>query len=246
VPKRESAAKNFAVTAAVAVVCSFLVSVTAVGLRDRQARNKDVDRMRHILQVAGIHDPRVSVLRAFERVEERIVDLESGDYVRAASLDPAAHTVIPVDEDVAGIERRERYVHVYLVRDRAGEVDQIVLPVRGRGWSMLHGYVALSKDLVTVHGLTIHRHDETAGMGAQVDRAKWKALWPGKRIYGPDGDVRLRVIKGAAPPDAPYAVDGLTGATLTTEGVSNMIRFWFGEMGYRRFLERRKEKGMGG
>jgi len=245
-PAPESTGKNFAVTAAVAAVCSLAVSFTAVGLRARREGNQDLERMKHILTVAGLYDPNVPVTRSFTRVEPRLVDLETGAYASEDEFDPTAAVVIPSDDDVAGVEKRERYVRVYLVRD-IGRVTQIILPVRGEGWSMLHGFVALDRDLVTVRGFTVYRHEETAGLGAEVDNPKWKARWPGKRIFDAEGKLRFRVAKGAvdaASPEAAYEVDGLSGATLTSEGIGNLMRFWFGDYGFRRYLERLAEKGV--
>jgi len=104
VSRRESTARNFAVAAAVAVVCSFGVSVTAVGLRGMRESAQDAGRMRNILEVAGLHDPNVSVARGFERVQTRVVDLETGEYVGEEAFDPTAVTPIPPAADVAGLE----------------------------------------------------------------------------------------------------------------------------------------------
>jgi Na+-transporting NADH:ubiquinone oxidoreductase subunit C len=244
VPPRESSGKNFAVTAAVAIACSLAVSVTAVGLRARREGAMDLDRMKNVLVVAGLYDPTLPVGHAFGRIESRWVDLETGSYVDADAVDPAVSVTLAVGEDTAAIEKRARYVQVYLVRD-GGRVTQIVLPVRGQGWSMLHGFVALDRDLTTVRGLTFHEHEETAGLGAEVDNPKWKARWPGKRIFGPGGELRIRVVKGGtADPAAAYEVDGLTGASVTTEGVHNLVRFWFGDRGFGPYLARLKDKGV--
>ena len=71
-------------------------------------------------------------------------------------------------------------------------------------------------------------------MGAEVDNPKWKALWPGKQLYKND-DVALEVIKGKVPEgdlNIAYKIDGLSGATITSRGVSNMIKYWFSDSGY--------------
>ena len=76
-------------------------------------------------------------------------------------------------------------------------------------------------------------------MGAEVDNPKWKSLWRGKQIYK-DNQVILKVIKGKAETDDPlyaYKVDGLSGATLTSRGVSNMIEYWFSNSGYSTMLK---------
>ncbi|MDH3591779.1 MAG: FMN-binding protein, partial [Planctomycetota bacterium] len=160
-----------------------------------------------------------------------------------ADFDPAASTVVPPDDDIAGVERRERYVRVYLVRD-VDRVVQIVLPVRGDGWSTMRAYVALDRDLATIRGFSVYSHEETAGLGAEVDDPKWKARWPGKRLFDAAGVYRLTLAKGAADPASVYEVDGISGASVTTEGIENLLRFWFGKHGYRRYLTRLAAKGV--
>ena len=73
-------------------------------------------------------------------------------------------------------------------------------------------------------------------------------MWPGRLAFDESGELRIRVKKGAAgPPDRdPHQVDGLSGATLTTNGVTHLIHFWLGENGFRRYLDAyRREKGLG-
>ena len=107
-----------------------------------------------------------------------------------------------------------------------------------RGLKYLHKE-AIENDFNTVAGLVFYDHKETPGLGAEVDNPKWKALWAGKKIYDENG-VKLQVIKGIVSKDdaeIEYKVDGLSGATLTARGVSNMISYWFGESGYSKLLE---------
>ena len=120
----------------------------------------------------------------------------------------------------------------------------VILPVSGMGlWSTLYGFVALDADLRTIRGLTFYEHGETPGLGGEVDNPRWKALWPGRRAFGADAEVRIEVIRGrAGPADVdPHRVDGLAGATMTGRGVTNMLRFWLGEHGFRPYLERLRE-----
>jgi hypothetical protein len=80
---------------------------------------------------------------------------------------------------------------------------------------------------------------ETPGLGAEVDNDDWKDSWVGKKIYQND-EVALTVIKGKVASDDPskiYKVDGLSGATITGRGVSNMIAYWFGNSGYSKLLQ---------
>ena len=88
-----------------------------------------------------------------------------------------------------------------------------------------------------------YEHGETPGLGGEVDNPLWKDNWPGKKIYGDDGDVQLTVIKGSVDKsrsEAIYQVDGLSGATLTTRGVDNLVEFWMGKNGFGKFLSNLK------
>ena len=118
-------------------------------------------------------------------------------------------------------------------------ISKLILPIRGFGlWGTMYGYISLENDFNTVAGIEFYQHKETPGLGAEVDNPKWKALWPGKQIYQ-NNDVALKVIKGKVESDDSmnaYKVDGLSGATLTSRGVSNMIEYWFSESGYSSML----------
>ena len=252
---RESVNKTFIVAIVLAAVCSLLVAGAAIGLRPMQEANKVRDRKKNILIVAGLYDAKASVEESFGQIEPRIVDLATGEYVaedkfdpetfdqRAAAKDPELSVAIPSEKDLAGIGRREKYTLVYLVK-KDDKLDQIILPVDGKGlWSTLYGFLALDGDLNTVKGITFYEHAETPGLGGEIDNPTWKALWAGKKIYDDKGSVELQVVKGAADKSSPYQVDGLSGATLTANGVTNIVRYWLGDDAFKKLLERLKSKG---
>ena len=232
------------------LVCSVVVSTAAVVLKPAQQANKTLDLKRNILMAAGLLNPALSVEEQFEQVETRVVDLDQGRFVddvdastfdqRAASKDPARSRAIPGDADPAKLVRREDQALVYLVRDQQGGLDKIILPIRGYGlWSTLYGFMALESDGNTVAGLGFYEHAETPGLGGEVDNPNWKRIWPGKQVYQGE-QVAIQVLKGAVPAgsaDAQWQVDGLSGATLTTKGVDNLVRYWMGDQGFKPLLE---------
>ncbi len=246
----DSIKKTLIVTVLLCLVCSVVVSTAAVGLKSKQAFNRELDMRMNLLEVAGLYRPDGSVERLFENIEPRVINLADGRFIdtdpakfdmRRAARDPDQSVALSPAEDTARINRRPHRAVVYLVR-RDDRLDKIILPVSGYGlWSTLHGFLALEEDGKTVYGLQFYEHRETPGLGGEVDNPGWRQLWRGKRLYG-DGDYpHLEVIKGkvsAADPKAHYKVDGLSGATLTSRGVTNMIRFWAGRSGYRPFLRR--------
>lgn len=200
-------------------------------------------------------------------VEAKLIDLETGKEISAADRsrlerkfgsvqrydprralsDPSGqwNKKIDPEKDVARLKRRERFTFVYLVHRPDGKIDQIVLPIRGYGlWSTLWGFLSLDADLNTIRGITFYEHGETPGLGGEVDNPDWKAKWKGKKAFD-EGDVVIRVIKGTVrdnSPEAVHQVDGLSGATLTSKGVTHMLEYWLGEDGFGPFLNRlRKE-----
>ena len=112
-----------------------------------------------------------------------------------------------------------------------------MLPVHGYGlWSTLYGFHALEEDGNDIFGLQFYQHGETPGLGAEVDNPRWKALWNGKKLRDDDGQLQITVAKTAPSAGADYHIDGLSGATLTSDGVDSLVRFWVGEAGYGPFL----------
>ncbi|HUH37065.1 MAG TPA: Na(+)-translocating NADH-quinone reductase subunit C, partial [Spongiibacteraceae bacterium] len=239
--------KTVIVALALCIVCSLVVSTAAVLLKPAQEVNKSLDRKRNILAAAGLLEAGVSVEEQFKQVQPRLVDLDSGTFIdeppaqydpNQAARDPDTSIKLDRKADIAGLGRRENIAEVYLIQ-RDGKLDKVILPVRGYGlWSTLYGFLALDSDLNTVVGLGFYEHAETPGLGGEVDNPRWKAQWPGKKIYE-DGEVAIELLKGTVDPkspDAEHQVDGLAGATLTSRGVTHLMQFWLGDMGYKTFL----------
>jgi len=245
----DSVPKTIFVAVAVCLVASMIVSAAAVALRPIQEVNALKDKQVNILQVAGIYEPGVDVVEAFAAFEPKVLELSTGAFSsefqpasfddRAAADDPA--TSIELEDDPAGIGRQSRFVTVYLLRDSAGGIDKVILPIHGYGlWSTLYGFIALESNGNDIYGLQFYDHAETPGLGAEVDNPRWKALWNGKRLTDEDGELQISVTKTAPPAGEDYHIDALAGATLTTVGVHNLVNFWMGEAGYRPFLENLK------
>ena len=149
---------------------------------------------------------------------------------------------IPSELDFGGLSTRAKYAKIYLSRDEAGTVKEVILPVKGKGlWSTMYGFIALEADTKTIKGFAYYSHGETPGLGGEVDNPKWKAQWVGKKIYDANFEVLFTVNKGSvtdATANKEYKVDGLSGATITGNGVTTSMQYWFGEHGYGKLLEK--------
>ncbi len=248
--KNDSVLKTLTVALLVCLVCGVVVATAAVMLRPVQEKNKLLDKQVNILAAAGLYQPGMDVQKAFENIERKFVELDSGEYVdmpasyeqRKAAKDPQLGERLDSSVDIASIKRQAKVAEVFLARDENGELSKIILPVHGYGlWSTLYGFLALEPDANTVAGLGFYEHAETPGLGGEVDNPKWKSIWPGKEIYADDGAVAIQVIKGTVDTnasDASHKVDGLAGATLTTNGLNNLVRFWVGENGFGPYLSK--------
>ncbi len=258
--QRDSLANTFLVSTVLCVVCSLAVSAAAVALRPLQEKNQLLDRQKNILDATGLALGEFGlpasqltvdqIAELYTRVEERLVDLETGEY--NTELDPASYdpkdaakkpnlSVRTDDPNYSiGRNRREKVARVFLVRNpKTEEITQVVLPVYGQGlWSTLYGYLAVKRDLETVQGLTFYEHAETPGLGGEVDNPRWKAQWVGLKMFDESGDPALAVARGPAPSDSEHKVDGLSGATITGNGVTDLVRYWTGPDGYQNYLNR--------
>ncbi len=249
--------KNILVVAlTVCFICSVIVAGTAVGLKPQRIANKELDRNKNILIAAGLFEKGVTdeaeIDGLFESFEVRVVDLKEQRLLteaevadagidvsrydqRKAAKNPDTSVRLSKQEDIASISRRADHSIAYLLR-KDGKLDRIVLPIHGYGlWSTLYGFIAIEADANTVAGITFYEHKETPGLGGEVDNPRWKGLWPGKKLYASDGKLALSVIKGTVMPgsqQAVHQVDGLSGASLTTRGVHNLIAYWLGDKGF--------------
>lgn len=252
----DSTTKTIAVAVMLCLVCSVIVSGAAVFLKPLQVANKKADKKRNILEVSGVPFEAKGIDDAFEQFDLQVVDLATGEYAsdidpnnfdqRKASGDPRLSISLSGDEDIAGIGTRSKYATVYLLKE-GDEVKQYVLPVHGYGlWSTLYGFVALESDANTIRGLKFYEHAETPGLGGEVDNPKWRALWEGKKVSDQSGEVRISVVRGHVVPElagSEYQIDGLSGATLTSNGVTNLLHYWLGDGGFGPYLKNLRTEG---
>jgi len=252
----DSMKKTLFVAFCLCVVCSVLVSSSAVLLKPRQEKNKKLDIQKNLLLASGlIESSKVSesqVASIMKNFQVKLIDLDNGTEVtemdatsfdqKKAAKDPKLNKVIDGKADIAKIKTRSKYGKVYLYQEN-GSTSMIVLPIHGKGlWSTLYGFIVLDSAAEMVKGLAFYEHGETPGLGGEVDNPRWKAQWKGKKIFK-DGMVNLGVIKGTVNPNsanAAYEVDGLSGATITSVGVSNLVRYWLGSDGFLKYINNLK------
>lgn len=261
--RKETTLRTLTVALALCIVCSVVVSAAAVILKPAQVTNRNLDMKTNILAAAGMLKPGATsddIEHEFKRFDIKLVDLSTGDYVepatveakdalsydqRRAAANPDLSEKLSSSNDPAGIKRKANVAKVFVL-EKDGELQRVVLPIHGYGlWSTLYGFVSLEGDANTIEGLGFYSHAETPGLGGEVDNPKWKSQWPDKTVYGEDKSKPLiQLVKGGVDPSAPdseHKVDALSGATLTSRGVQNLVNFWMGERGFAPYLNKLRE-----
>lgn len=251
----DSKRKTLFVAFIISFVCSILVSAAAVLLKPVQEKNQIKDVLKNVIQVAGI-DERSDINEILgKKLVPKLLDMETynledikdigGYYKNFKKMlnDDTKSIKLKPDEDLAGIGRIPKKVLIYYVKGN-NSVNKIIVPIYGKGlWSTLYGFLCINAKDKSICGITFYEHKETPGLGGEVDNPNWKRKWVGKMIYDKGGRLKLTVIKGEVNPDSAekiYQVDGLSGASLTTAGVNNMVKFWLGDRGYKKFLMKNK------
>ncbi|MEF3255186.1 MAG: NADH:ubiquinone reductase (Na(+)-transporting) subunit C [Deferribacterales bacterium] len=238
---KETKSRIFIVSLAVALFFSLVVSSTVAILKEKQDRNIKEDRLKHILTVAGDFKKMKILLLDLKTDEYRQIDNDVDFYNRFRTLSTGKDAIkLTKDNDLIGVGSIPSRIPVYLFYDDGGRLVRVVFFIYGNGlWSTMYGFIGVEKDLKTIYGITFYDQKETPGLGGEVDNPNWKMKWKGKKIFKDDGELALKVGKNID--NDIYTVDGLSGATMTTKGVDNIIKFWFGENGYGRFLKKLSE-----
>ncbi|MCB2144945.1 MAG: FMN-binding protein [Deltaproteobacteria bacterium] len=198
--------KSVAFTVAIALGCSLLLTGAATGLKDRKLRNVAVDRQKNILKAVGLlNSDKPPTLARIEQLYK--------DNIRCYAMDGAGR-IVADDSGPDGLPV------CFYVKDN--QPAAYILPVDSRGlWGKIHGYMAIESDGKTVAGFSVYSHNETPGLGGEIEKPWFQKNFVGKQIV--DGTGRFAAVgiaKGkvadAIPEDrqANY-VDGISGATLT-------------------------------
>ena len=207
--------KSIAFTAVVALVCSLMLTAAASGLKERKLRNVAVDRQKNILKAVGLVDPGEKV--PVDRIERLY-----GENIRCYSLDGTGDIVTADSNDGA-------LPVCFYVKER--QPAAYILPVNSRGlWGKIHGYLAIENDGKTVAGFSVYSHNETPGLGGEIEKPWFQKDFIGKKIVDTSGNFApVRIAKGkaaevVAPDKLPNVVDGISGATLTGKYLSGGLK----------------------
>ena len=228
------------------IVVAAVLSITALGLKKVQNANVKMEKMGDILRSVGeggdMDKARDKTAYINEMYAKYIVDSyavnEAGDRIEGAD---AFNLLINLkDEYDKPADQRE--LPVFVSRNDQGAMSY-VLPTWGTGlWGPVWGYVALAGDWDMVNGVVLDHKGETPGLGAEIAMPVYQAQFKGKKILSDGNVVGIKLIKGGAKVDDPHGVDAISGGTLTSVGVENMLRESL--KGYENLIKKQRAGGM--
>lgn len=210
--------RSITFTFCLCLVCSLLLTAAATGLKPRQEANARLDRQKNVLKAAGLLD---------EGKKLRPADVEKLFAARIQSV------VTDSTGTPAPMETGEDTRTFFLRKDREGKnAEGYVLPLESRGlWGKIYGYLALEADGITVSGFTVYGHQETPGLGGEIEGKAFQQGFSGKRILDETHTFQgLKIAKGKATEEKEHTVDGISGATLTgtylSEGLMQTLKHY--------------------
>lgn len=204
--------KTFLFASVMCLACSLLLTSTAVGLKERQDLNAEIDQRKNVLKSLALLSSDVKYSG------EEIQKIYKSE-VKSLFLD-----------DNGDITQEKTDKPIFLVGD-ADNIEKYSIPFKAYGlWSWVYGYLAIKGDGNTVLGMTVYSHAETPGLGAEVEKKWFQDQYIGKLITDIDGNfVSVGVAKGKAKDSvseeklANY-IDGISGATVTSKGMEKYMK----------------------
>ncbi|QPM92306.1 FMN-binding protein [Pseudooceanicola algae] len=235
----ESRTKTLVMAFLVSGICALMVSGATVLLRPIQTANRAAEEQARIAElVRGIPGMTDLLEQSGGTLSTVVIDLDDGRAAQDVTTetfatvlaDTANWTALEPAADIAGLAQRPDYAQIFLLRT-GEEISLVLLPLTGQGYGgRIDAILALEGDMNTIAGIAITGHSETPGLGGRIEDPSWQARFPGTLLRDEGGELRFGVARGTA--STPYQVDGITGATRTGRGVSNMVQFWLGPDGY--------------
>ena len=209
----------------ISIMCSLFLSLASQGLKPLKDKNVEIDKKKNILNAVGLDITELTnndIDNYFSsNIDTLIIDLE-GNVISSLSVIDLESKESNQSGEVKYFNNNQEFLPLYIDNSK----NAIVLPISGKGlWSTLFGYFAIdSNNYSTVKGITFYKHKETPGLGGEVSKKWFQENFIGKEIYRHNTLNSIKVAKaGYADKNNLYEVDGISGATITSNGVSDFL-----------------------
>jgi len=221
---KDSNKATFLFSSVMVVIIAILLSIAAISLAPYQAKNIRIEKMKNILTSVAVHSETANTEQLYTQyITQQIVLNNKGEEVKG---DIAAFDIdLKKELDKAKTGKTDQQLFPLFICKK-DEKSYYIVPVRGKGlWGPIWGYISLEADMNTIYGASFGHKSETPGLGAEIETAHFQKQFIGKKIFDESGNfVSISVLKGGAAPDDIHAVDAVSGATITSKGVTDMFK----------------------
>jgi Na+-transporting NADH:ubiquinone oxidoreductase subunit C len=213
---------TFGFSALLVVVVGILLASAAIGLKPFQMQNIKIEKMQDILGSVGIFADVEDAENVFnQHITQQLILTHEGEVVVDAAYEA-------FDIDLAKELQKKPEDRLYpLFKATKNDSTFMIIPMRGKGlWGPVWGYIALDADLNinNVYGAKFDHKSETPGLGAEINTTEFQKQFVGRKIFDQDGNyVSIKAVKGGVPIEDMHRVDAISGGTITSNGVNEMI-----------------------
>ena len=222
---KESNSYIFMYSTILVVVAAAVLAVAAVGLRPFQKKNQEIEKMQQLLTAVGIENDVKNAEDLYKKyfVQELAVN-KKGEVLSTYENETLKGEVRPFNVELSKeLAKGDEAMLPIFICNQDGKTVYVV-PVHGKGlYDAIWGNVAIADDLNTVVGVLFDHKGETPGLGAEITNPAFPAQFKGKKIFEND-EVKLAVVKSSKKTNDTFEADAVTGATNTSNGVSNMLK----------------------
>lgn len=228
--KKNANSYIFIFSSVMVVIVAVLLSVAAIGLGPLQEKNVRIEKMQNILKSVAVESNVDNAEKLFNQyIREQVVLNYKGD--SSSSAVTAFDIDMKKELDKARTGKADKQLFPLFVVNKPDSSNNTggklfyIIPVRGKGlWGPIWGYIALEEDMNTIYGASFGHKTETPGLGAEIESEEFQNQFAGKKIFDEAGNfVSVKVLKGHNTTNNIHGVDAMSGATVTSNGASEMI-----------------------
>ncbi len=222
---------TFLYASVMVIVVAAILAFVSVSLDDVQKKNVEVAKKIDLLKSVGINSDAKTAEKLYD---ERIGNNTKVINMNGEEVEGEAFKIDLTKENRKPAEDRKYPLYICTL-DNGDE--KLIIPLRGVGlWGPIWGYISLNEDKETIFGATFDHKGETPGLGAEISQDFFEEEFKGKTIFDESGSfTSIKVVKGGLAAGNDHAVDAVTGGTITSNGVQDML--WNGLSGYKEYLK---------
>jgi len=220
----------FVYASVLVILVAIVLTIAAVQLKPFQDNNKRVEKMQNILSSLNIESNTKNAKQLYDKfiIKTNVINNKGEEKQGLKAFEVDLYYELKKKPE-------ERSLPVYVAKLDKGDTIYVT-QVRGKGlWGPIWGFISFKTDMNTIYGAYFDHKGETPGLGAEIDTKKFQSQFIGKKIFDEAGNfTSVKVIKGGAKPNDSHGVDAISGGTITSNGVTDMIKDCLSD--YKEFL----------